>query len=57
MSAEMRSGDAHLAFVNHANLALNPSDAEDLPALLDRTIRSFNDLYRDFNKALHVADF
>src|SRR5919202_580580 len=57
MSAEMRSGDAHQAFVNHANLALNPSDVEDLPALLDRSIRDFNELYRDFNKALNVADF
>jgi predicted Zn finger-like uncharacterized protein len=57
MSPEMRSGDAHLAFVNHANLTLNPADAEELPALLDRAIRDFNELYREFNKALHVADF
>ena len=57
VSPELRTGDAHLAFVNHANLALNPSDVEDLPALLDRSIRDFNELYRDFNKALQVADF
>jgi predicted Zn finger-like uncharacterized protein len=55
MSAEMRSGDAHLAFVNHANLALNPADAEELPALLASGLRSFSDLYREFNKALNVA--
>ncbi|MDT7541984.1 MAG: hypothetical protein QOE33_1888 [Acidobacteriota bacterium] len=55
MSAEMRSGDAHLAFVNHANLALNPADAEELPALLERALREFSDLYREFNKALNVA--
>ena len=57
MSPEVRSGDAHQAFVNHANLALNPADVEELPMLLERTIRDFNELYRDFNKALQVADF
>ncbi|MCA1814812.1 MAG: zinc-ribbon domain-containing protein [Acidobacteria bacterium] len=57
MSPEMRSGDAHLAFVNHANLALNPADVEELPALLDRAVRDFNELYRDLNKVLQVADF
>jgi predicted Zn finger-like uncharacterized protein len=55
MSAEMRSGDAHLAFISHANLALNPADAEELPALLERGLRELNDLYREFNKALNVA--
>ncbi|MDT7604570.1 MAG: hypothetical protein QOF61_2567 [Acidobacteriota bacterium] len=57
MAAEMRTGDQHLAFVNHANLAINPADVEDLPALLERAVRDFNELYRDLNKALQVADF
>lgn len=55
LSPEMRSGDQHLAFVNHANLAINPADVEDLPTHLERTVRDFNELYRDFNKAMQVA--
>jgi predicted Zn finger-like uncharacterized protein len=57
MAQDMRTGDQHLAFVNHANLVVNPADAEELPALLERTVRGFNELYREFNKALQVADF
>jgi predicted Zn finger-like uncharacterized protein len=56
MSPEMRSGDPHVAFVNHANLALNPSEVEELPTLLERAVRDFDELYRDFNKAFQVAD-
>jgi predicted Zn finger-like uncharacterized protein len=55
MSPDVRSGDAHQAFVSHANLALSPADVEELPALLDRTVREFNELYRDFNKAAQVG--
>jgi CheY-like chemotaxis protein len=57
MAQDMRTGDQHLAFVNHANLVVNPADAEELPALLERMVRDFNELYREFNKALQVADF
>jgi predicted Zn finger-like uncharacterized protein len=55
MTPEVRSGDAHQAFVTHANLALSPADVEELPALLERTVREFNELYRDFNKAAQVG--
>jgi predicted Zn finger-like uncharacterized protein len=57
MAAEMRTGDPHLAFVNHANLAINPADVEELPVLLEKSVREFNELYRDFNKATQVAEF
>ena len=57
LSAELRSGDPHHAFVNHSNMALNPADLEELPLMLDRGIRDFNGLYRDFNKALQLSDF
>jgi predicted Zn finger-like uncharacterized protein len=55
LSAELRSGDTHQAFLAHANLALNPEDLEDLPVLLDRGIRDFNELYREFNRVQQVA--
>lgn len=54
MTPDVRSGDAHQAFVTHANLALSPADVEELPALLERTVREFNDLYRDFNRAAQI---
>jgi predicted Zn finger-like uncharacterized protein len=55
LSAELRSGDTHQAFLAHANLALNPEDLEELPLLLDRGIRDFNELYREFNRVQQVA--
>jgi predicted Zn finger-like uncharacterized protein len=55
MSPELRSGDAHQAFVTHANLSLSPADVEELPALLERSGREFNELYRDFNKVAQVG--
>jgi predicted Zn finger-like uncharacterized protein len=57
LSPDARSGDAHMAFVNHANLTVNPTEIEEMPYVLERAIRNFNELYRDFNKALQVAEF
>jgi predicted Zn finger-like uncharacterized protein len=54
---DVRSGDQHAAFVNHANLTINPSEIEEMPYVLERAIRNFNELYRDFNRALQVAEF
>ena len=50
LSADSRSGDMHQAFLAHANLTVNPEDIEELPVLLDRGIRDFNELYREFNR-------
>jgi hypothetical protein len=55
--SDTRSGDQHAAFVNHANLTINPSEIEEMPYVLERAIRNFNELYRDFNRALQVAEF
>jgi predicted Zn finger-like uncharacterized protein len=55
LSAELRSGDPHHAFVSHANLAVNPADIEELPTMLDHGIRDFTELYRDFDKALQLS--
>jgi predicted Zn finger-like uncharacterized protein len=57
LSPDSRSGDAHMAFVNHANLTINPTEIEEMPYVLERAIRNFNDLYRDFNRASQVAEF
>jgi predicted Zn finger-like uncharacterized protein len=57
LSSDTRSGDQHMAFVKHANLTINPTEIEEMPHVLERAIRSFNELYRDFNKALQVSEF
>ncbi len=57
LSPDVRSGDPHTAFVNHVNLVLNPADVEEMPDMLERAIRCFNELYRNLNKALQVAEF
>jgi predicted Zn finger-like uncharacterized protein len=57
LAPDTRSGDAHMAFVNHANLTINPTEIEEMPYVLERAIRNFNELYRDFNKAMQVAEF
>ena len=56
LSPSARTLDSHAAFVNNVNLVVNTADIEKLPQVLERTIRDFNDLYRDFNAALNVAE-
>ncbi|MCA1593202.1 MAG: zinc-ribbon domain-containing protein [Acidobacteria bacterium] len=55
LSTTARTGDAHAAFLNNANLIVNNSDVEKLPHALEKNIRELNDLYRHFNKALNQA--
>ena len=55
LSDKVRTGDAHAAFLAGANLVVNLSEAAELPSALEKNIRDFNDLYRDFNKALGLA--
>jgi len=56
LSDKARTADAHAAFLANANLLFNPSDLDNLVRILDKNIRDYNDLYRDFNKALGVAE-
>lgn len=55
LSQTARTLDSHAAFVQNVNLVVNTADAENLPQVLERTMRDFNDLYRDFNAAHNVA--
>lgn len=55
ISPAVRTLDTHAAFVQNVNLVVNTADIDRLPQVLERTIRDFNDLYRDFNAALNVA--
>lgn len=56
LSKTIRSGDKQEAFLNHVNLVVNTEDLEDLPRLLERNIRDFNELYKGFNKALSLSE-
>jgi CheY-like chemotaxis protein len=56
LSPTARTMDSHAAFVQNVNLVINLADVEKLPKVLERTLRDFNDLYRDFNAALNIAE-
>jgi predicted Zn finger-like uncharacterized protein len=54
LTPDVRTGDAHAALIRSANFVLNPADIEDLPLALDRAIRDYNELYRNYNQALQL---
>lgn len=49
LSPSARTFDPHSAFLNNVNLVVNPLDVEKLPRVLERAIRDFDELYREFN--------
>ncbi|HYW74265.1 MAG TPA: zinc-ribbon domain-containing protein [Pyrinomonadaceae bacterium] len=55
LTSNVRTMDLHNAFLQNANLVVNPSDIEQLPEALEVSIRHYNDLYKPFNRALDVA--
>jgi predicted Zn finger-like uncharacterized protein len=52
LTPSARTMDLHAAFLHNVNLIINPSDVERLPDALEVSIRHYNELYRDFNRAL-----
>ena len=56
LSPSFRTLDSHAAFVHNVNLVVNTADVEKLPKVLERTLRDYNDLYREFNAALNIAE-
>lgn len=50
-----RTLDAHAAFVNNVNLIINPEDIEKTPRALERALRDYNELYRNFNSSLGAS--
>lgn len=50
-----RTLDQHAAFVNNVNLIINHSDVDQIPRALERSMRDYNDFYRDLNRALNIA--
>jgi predicted Zn finger-like uncharacterized protein len=56
LSNTARTGDAQAAFLAGANLVVSMKDSLELPRALEKNIRDLNELYRDFNKALGLAE-
>ena len=56
LSNTARTGDAHAAFLAGANLIVGMKDVAELPRALEKNVRDLNDLYRNFNKALGLAE-
>jgi predicted Zn finger-like uncharacterized protein len=55
VSPSLRTLDAHAAFLNNVNAVVNLNDIEEMPRILDLSLREFNELYREFNNAFNVA--
>ena len=48
--------NAHDAFLRNLNLIVNSNDINQLPLILNRALRDFNELYLYYNKAVGVAE-
>ena len=55
MTSGVRTMDLHAAFLHNVNLVINPSDIDQLPEALEVSLRHYNELYRDFVRALDVS--
>lgn len=54
LTSGVRTMDLHAAFLHNVNLVINPSDVEQIPEALEVSLRHYNELYRDFVRALDV---
>ena len=54
LSPSLRTMDAHTAFLSNVNAIVNVNELEELPRLLERRLREYNELYKEFNNALGV---
>jgi predicted Zn finger-like uncharacterized protein len=55
LTSGARTLDLHAAFLQNVNLVVSPSDLDHLPEALEISIRQYNELYRDFNRASDLA--
>jgi CheY-like chemotaxis protein len=55
LSPLQRTMDAHAAFLHNVNAIINFKEIDDLFGILEHALRDYNDLYKEFNKALNVA--
>lgn len=55
LAADVRTMDAHAAFVQSFNLIVNASELDSLPDAMHRSQNAFRELYKEFNKATILA--
>lgn len=54
LSPTLSTQDAHAAFLNNVNTVVNVNDLAQLPKLIEQRLREFNELYTEFNAAMHL---
>jgi hypothetical protein len=48
VSPQVKTLDTYMAFLNCVNLTVNADDLESLPAILEKSLKDFNELYRPY---------
>jgi predicted Zn finger-like uncharacterized protein len=54
LSPSLRTMDSHTSFLNNVNAIINVSEIAELPSLIERRFREYNELYKDFNNTLGI---
>ena len=54
VSPSLRTMDAHTAFLNNVNAIINVSEIDELSSLVERRVREYNELYKDFNTTMGI---
>ncbi|MEW6734229.1 MAG: hypothetical protein AB1489_23080 [Acidobacteriota bacterium] len=57
VSPQVKTLDTYMAFLNCVNLTVNSDDLESLQAILEKSIKDFNDLYRPMYEAAGLSHF
>jgi len=55
LSPVLRTMEAHAAFLNNVNAIVNIKDIDEVPRVLEHSLRDYNELYKEFNAALNVS--
>lgn len=55
LSPLQRTMDAHAAFLHNVNAIVNFKEVDDLFGILEHALREYNEIYKEFNRALNVA--
>jgi CheY-like chemotaxis protein len=55
LTPSLRTMDAHAAFLNNVNAAVNVADIEELPRIMEVALREYNELYREFYSAFGLT--
>jgi CheY-like chemotaxis protein len=57
ISPQVKTLDTYMAFLNCVNLTVNTEDLESISAILEKSIKDYNDLYRPYYEAGGSAPF